>query len=119
MELIKLVESLSEKEQERLELYLTPVVAARKAYMDFVTIEIPKDTAKLEEIQNRRTSQLLQSDAPEDKAKLAELDEELKKIRTKIDGAVEDGWRKSGHIVQCETLQKELTKAKENFARHY
>jgi len=87
-ELLKLINSLSEREQERLLQALEPVVKARKAYMDFMQIQQPKDLKTLADIETKRDP-LLQSDRQEDKAMLEPLTRELQAIRKVIAGHTE------------------------------
>jgi len=113
--LIKLIGSLSEEEQTRLQESLMPVLKARKAMTDFHRIQIPKDLAELKKINDQRILVI----AKDDKVELAKLDEKLESIREKIAGVAEDGWVKSGHEYNKINLAKMFKKAKESFGAHY
>jgi len=117
MELIKLIKSLSPKELERLSRFLLPVLETRRDYLHFVQVEVVNDLNILREIGDARTP-LLQSEAPEDKAKLAELDRQLVAARQVIAGIPKDGWAVGGHQNKIDALQKARKKATKGFASY-
>ena len=121
--LISLIESLSKEEQQRLVDNLRPVVEARKAYLDFALIQIPKDFKALADIEAKRTP-LLQPDEDAEKEqerveKLTKLDKQVEVARAKIHGTPVDGWVKDSHEAIRIQLTNIFKKAKERFAGTY
>lgn len=124
--LIVLIESLSEKEQQRLADLLTPVIQSRKDYLDFALVQIPADLAALRKMEGARNPLVkLQVIAKRDnktftkQVELDQLNKDLTAAREKIDGQCKDGWRINGHQVQREKLDKIHRKTKETFASQY
>jgi hypothetical protein len=107
-DLLKLLGRLSIQEQDRLELHLAPVIKARMAYMNFISINIPEDKQALKDIEAKRRP-LLNSEDPDDNAALAELNKQLRAARKNIES----------HIEKRVALMNKFIKAKETFARGY